>query len=250
MCTTAIRRGILISLGLAATLTMAACSPTRPPNSAGSSTGQTVPAVASPTPTAAPRLAVVPPASAWLAPSEIPYGATYSWSLFIGTANGAPIGTSEGHGVYYVAPDTVFQAITSCGDPSLMLSQTLGAWQRLFRPTTGMLRDQAGQWISSYPDAAAAQAAWQRLQGAYSGCRAEDPNPQITITETAQRQDGMAWFHSTHGLVPDLAPYIHEYFVLHANQIAYVFVQGGGSALAATPNDAQILATIAQHLNA
>jgi hypothetical protein len=161
-----------------------------------------------------------------------------------------PIGTPEGNDVYYVSPETVFQAITSCGDPSLLLGNTLGARQRQFTPTSGVLQDQAGQWISSYPDAAAALTAWQRLQSAYAQCPSHEGLSQITLTETAQSQDGMAWFHSTHGAVVDLAPYIHEYFVLHANEVAYVYVEGGGSALAATPDDALVLATIAQHLNA
>jgi hypothetical protein len=46
-----------------------------------------------------------------------------------------------------------------------------------------------------------------------------------------------------------MAHYVHEYFVLHENQIAYLYVEGGGPALAATPNDAQVLAIIARHLN-
>jgi hypothetical protein len=184
--------------------------------------------------------------------SEIPFGATYNWSLFTGSAGGStPIGTATGNGVYYVSPDTVFQGITSCGSPSLLLGTSLAAWQRQFEPTSGALRDQAGQWISVYPDAAAAQAAWHGLQAAYAGCLAQEGNPQITLTETAQSQDAMAWFHhNNNGAIIDMAIYVHEYFVLHENQIAYVYVEGGGPALAATPNDAQVLAIIAQHLNA
>jgi hypothetical protein len=194
--------------------------------------------------------ASAPPASAWLAASEIPFGATYSWSLFTGNANSAPIGTAGGNGVYHVSPDTVFQQITSCGSPSLILSSPLGAWQRQFKPTSGDLLDLAGQWVSSYPDATAAQAAWHSLQAAYAGCLAQWGNPQITRTETAQSQDAMAWFHTTNGaMIGSVAPYAHEYFVLHENQIAYLYVEGGGPALATTPNDAQVLATIALHLN-
>jgi hypothetical protein len=192
-----------------------------------------------------------PPAAAWLAASEIPYNATDSWSLVTGNANSTPIGRPEGNGVYYVSPDTVFQAITTCGDPSLILGQPLGARQRMFKPTSGNLLDQAGQWISSYPDATAAQTAWQQLQTAYTGCLAHEANPQITLTETSQTLDAMAWFHSTNGeVVGSLAPDAHEYFVLHENQIAYLYVQGGGPALATTPDDAEVLATMAQHLNA
>jgi hypothetical protein len=191
-----------------------------------------------------------PRASAWLAASEIPFNATYSWSLFSGDGNEVPIGTAEGNGVFYVSPETVFQAITSCGDPSLILSQPLGAWQRQFTPAAGALRDEAGHWISSYPSATAAQAAWQQLQAAYQGCLAQKSNPEITLTETAQTQDAMAWFHSNHGELPDLAPYVHEYFVLHENEIAYVYVQGAGPALATDPDDAQVLATITGHLTA
>jgi hypothetical protein len=96
----------------------------------------------------------------------------------------------------------------------------------------------------------AAQAAWQRLQAAYAGCQAREGNPQITVTETAQARDAMAWFHSTNGeMVGSLAPYSHEYFVLRGTEIAYVYVDGGGSALATTPDDAQVLAVIARHLN-
>ena len=252
MSTTAIRRGILIGLGLAATLTMTACTASKPLSSAGPGTSHTVPPAASPAPTAAAsRPVVVPPASAWLAASEIPFDATYSWSLFIGNGNETPIGTPEGNGVYYVSPDTVFQALTACGDPSLILSPPLGARQRWFKPTSGPLQDLAGQWITSYPDATAAKAAWQRLQAAYTGCVAQEGNPQITLTETAQTQDAMAWFQSTNGaMIGSIAPYAHEYFVLHENEITYVDVEGGGSALAATPNDALVLATIGQHLNA
>jgi hypothetical protein len=257
MGTTTIKRAILLSLCLAATLSLAACATAKSPVGVGAGNGHP----ASPTAAAA-RVAATPSATsgaasdsaapqatAWLAASEIPFGATYTWSLVAGNGSSAPIGTSEGKGVYYVSPDTVFQAITSCGDPSLLMSNILGARQRLFDPTTGALRDQAGQWISSYPDAAAAQAAWHGLQAAYAGCRAHEPSPQITLTETAQNQDGMAWFDSTKGAIADLAPYIHEYFVLNENEIAYVFVRGSGPALAATPDDAQVLATIAQHLS-
>jgi hypothetical protein len=58
----------------------------------------------------------------------------------------------------------------------------------------------------------------------------------------------MAWFHRNQRAVPDLAPYTHEYFVLHENEIAYVYVRGGGPALATTPDDGQALASIARHL--
>jgi hypothetical protein len=103
----------------------------------------------------------------------------------------------------------------------------------------------------SYPDVTAAQAAWRGLQAAYAGCLAQEGVPQITLTETAQTQDAMAWFHSTNGdMVGSIAPYAHEYFVLHENQIAYLFVEGAGPALATAPDDAQVLATIEAHLNA
>ena len=61
----------------------------------------------------------------------------------------------------------------------------------------------------------------------------------------------MAWFHSTNGKrFGDLPPYAHEYFVLHDTQIAYLYVEGAGPAVATTPNDAQVLAAITRHLNA
>jgi hypothetical protein len=61
----------------------------------------------------------------------------------------------------------------------------------------------------------------------------------------------MAWFHSTNGArFGDLPPYAHEYFVLHQTQIAYLYVEGAGHALATTPNDAQVLAAITRHLSA
>ena len=162
-----------------------------------------------------------------------------------------PIGTAEGNGVYYVAPDTVFQEITSCGSPSLLLGTPLGARQRMFEPASGALRDQAGQWISSYPDATAAQAAWHRLQAAYAACPAQAGTLPVTLTETAQAPGAMAWFHRTNGArFGDLAPYTHEYFVLHQTQIAYLYVDGAGPALATTPDDAQVLAAITRHLNA
>ena len=251
-------KGMLVSIGLLVTVSLAACTASKAPGSAEPDNGHTATATvgASPpaaTPSVTPGAASaspVPPASAWLAASEIPFGATYSWSLFTGNGNSAPIGTAEGDGVYYVSPDTVFQEITSCGSPSLLLSTPLGARQRQFEPTSGALRDQAGQWISSYPDAAAAQAAWHRLKAAYAACPAQSGNLPVTLTETAQTPDAMAWFHSTNGArFGDLAPYAHEYFVLHETQIAYVYVEGAGPALATTPNDAQILAAIARHLN-
>jgi hypothetical protein len=210
-----------------------------------------IPVLVTPRSPGAASASSAPPASAWLAASEIPFGATYSWSLFTGNGNSAPIGTAEGNGVYYVSPDTVFQGITSCGSPSLLLSTPLGARQRQFEPTSGALRDQAGQWISSYPDAAVAQAAWHRLQAAYAACPAQAGNLPITLTETAQTPDAMAWFHSTNGArFGDRPPYAHEYFVLHETQIAYLYVEGAGPALATTPNDAQVLAAITRHLNA
>ena len=251
-------KGMLASIGLLVTVSLAACTASKAPGSAEPDNGHTATATvgASPpaaTPSVTPGAASaspVPPASAWLAASEIPFGATYSWSLFTGNGNSAPIGTAEGNGVYYVSPDTVFQEITSCGSPSLLLSTPLGARQRQFEPTSGALRDQAGQWISSYPDATAAQAAWHRLKAAYAACPAQSGNLPVTLTETAQTPDAMAWFHSTNGArFGDLAPYAHEYFVLHETQIAYVYVEGAGPALATTPNDAQILAAIARHLN-
>jgi hypothetical protein len=216
------RKGMLVSIGLLVTVSVAACTASKAPGSAEPDNGHTAtatvaasPAAATPsvTPGAA-SASSAPPASAWLAASEIPFGTTYGWSLDTGNANSAPIGTAEGNGVYYVSPDTVFQAITSCGSPSLLLSTPLGARQRLFEPTSGALRDLAGQWISSYPDA-------------------------------------MAWFHSTNGKrFGDVAPYAHEYFVLHETKIAYLYVEGAGPALATTPNDAQVLAAITRHLNA
>ena len=253
------RKGMLVSIGLLVTVSVAACTASKAPGSAEPDNGHTATAtVAASPPAATPSVtpgaasaSSAPPASAWLAASEIPFGATYSWSLDTGNANSAPIGTAEGNGVYYVSPDTVFQAITSCGSPSLLLSTPLGARQRQFEPTSGALRDQAGQWISSYPDATAAQAAWHRLQAAYAACPAQAGNLPITLTETAQTPDAMAWFHSTNGKrFGDVAPYAHEYFVLHETQIAYLYVEGAGPALATTPNDAQVLAAITRHLNA
>jgi hypothetical protein len=262
--TTTIRRWILLlSLCLAATLSMAACTAGTLPGSARP--GHTTLPAASPAPTraASPPGAMpsvtpggasassAPPASAWVAASEIPFGATYRWSLVTGNGPSQPIGTAEGNGVYYVSPDTMFQAITSCGSPSLLLSTSLGAWQRIFGPASGAPGASAGQWISSYPDATAAQAAWHGLQVAYAGCAGQEGGRQVTVTETAQTQDAMAWFHiNTHGAVIDLSPYVHEYFVLHENQIAYLYVEGAGPALATTPDDAQVLAAIARHLSA
>jgi len=252
-------KGILVSIGLLVAVSVAACTASKAPGSAEPDNGHTATAtVATPPPAATPSVtpgatsaSPAPPASAWLAASEIPFGATYRWSLFTGNGNSAPIGTAEGNGVYYVSPDTVFQGITSCGSPSLLLSTPLGARQRQFQPTSGALRDQAGQWISSYPDATAAQAAWHRLQAAYAACPAQAGNLPITLTETAHTPDAMAWFHSTNGVrFGDRAPYAHEYFALHDTQIAYLYVEGAGPALATTPNDAQVLAVITRHLTA
>src|SRR5215469_3435826 len=210
------RRGMLVSIGLLVTVSVAACTASKAPGSAEPGNSHTATAtVAASSSAATPSVtpgassaSSAPQASAWLAASEIPFGATYSWSLDTGNANGGPIGTAEGNGVYYVSPDTVFQAITSCGSPSLVLSMPLGARQRLFEPTSGALRDQAGQWISSYPDAAMAQAAWHRLQAAYKACPAQAGDLPITLTETAQTPDAMAWFHSTHGArFGDISPY-------------------------------------------
>jgi hypothetical protein len=271
------RKGMLASIGLLVTVSVAACTASKAPGSAEPGNGHTAtatvaasPAAAAPSitpatatvaaslPAAAPSVtsgaasaSSAPPASVWLAASEIPFGATYNWSLFTGNGNSAPIGTAEGNGVYYVSPDTVFQAITSCGSPSLLLSTPLGARQRQFEPTSGALRDQAGQWISSYPDATVAQAAWRRLKAAYAACPAQAGNLPITLAETAQTPDAMAWFHSTNGArFGDRSPYAHEYFVLHETQIAYLYVEGAGPALATTPNDAQVLAAITRHLSA
>lgn len=261
MGATAKRRWTQVAVGLAVTLSVAACATKQQVNSGAGRSDTVAPAVRptrSPSPEAATRTATpgsvsassAPSASAWLAASEVPFYATYGWSLFTGTANLAPIGTAGGDGVYFVSPDTVFQQITSCGSPDLLLSTSLGAWQRQFEPTTGALQDQAGQWISVYPDAALAQAAWHGLQASYAGCLAQEGNPQITLIETAQSQDAMAWFHSTNGaMIGSVAPDAHEYFVLHENQIAYLYVEGGGPALATTPDDAEVLATIARHLN-
>jgi hypothetical protein len=51
MRTITIRRGMLLSVGLAATLSMAACAASKPPNSAGLGTSHTVPPAVSRTPT-------------------------------------------------------------------------------------------------------------------------------------------------------------------------------------------------------
>jgi hypothetical protein len=253
------RKGMLVSIGLLVTVSVAACTASKATGSAEPDNGHTATATVTASPPAATPSVTPGAASAssafffckQITAYEIPFGATYSWSLDTGNANSAPIGTAEGNGVYYVSPDTVFQAITSCGSPSLLLSTPLGARQRLFEPTSGALRDQAGQWISSYPDATVAQAAWHRLQAAYAVCPAQAGNLPITLTETAQTPDTMAWFHSTNGKrFGDIAPYAHEYFVLHETQIAYLYVEGAGPALATTPNDAQVLAAITRHLNA
>ena len=247
---------------LVAALTVAACSSQRAaPPVTPSTASQNGPAatatVAASSPAATPSVtpgavsaASAPPASAWLAASEIPFAATYNWSLDTGNANSAPIGAAEGNGVFYVSPDTIFQGITSCGSPSLVLAAPLGARQRMFWPASGALRDQAGQWISSYPDATAAHAAWHRLQAAYAACPTKWGDLPITLRQTARTPDAMAWYHTTNGKrLGDMAPYAHEYFALHATHIAYLYVEGTGPALATTPNDAQILAAITRHLN-
>lgn len=257
-------KGMLAGVGLLVTVSVAACAAGKAPGSAGPGNGPAATATVAASPSAATPPAAAPgvtpgaasassapPASAWLAASEIPFGAAYSWSLFTGNGGSVPIGTAEGNGVYYVSPDTVFQAITSCGSPGLVLSTPLGARQRQFQPASGAPRDQAGQWISSYPDATAARAAWHRLQAAYAACPAQAGDLPITLRQTARTADAMAWFHTTNGnRLGDRAPYAHEYFVLHQTQIAYLYVQGGGPALAATPDDAQVLAAITGHLNA
>jgi hypothetical protein len=63
MRTRAIRRGILLSLGLAATLSVAACTANEPPNSAGPDTSHTAPAAASLTAPPAASLTAPPAAS-------------------------------------------------------------------------------------------------------------------------------------------------------------------------------------------
>ena len=86
------RKGMLVSIGLLVTVSVAACTASKAPGSAEPDNGHTATAtVAAPpaaaTPSVTPGAASAssaPPASAWLAASEIPFGATYRWSLASG----------------------------------------------------------------------------------------------------------------------------------------------------------------------
>lgn len=224
--------------------------------STGSSTGRSAtssPSASSPAmtgspassqPTSAnPQQAV---AAAWLSPDQMPFASTFRWVATQDTSHGGPIGQQLTPTVFYVPKDTVFQAITMCGDPSQLLARTIGAQHTDYTASTGTV---SVQFIFFFADAASARQTFTWLQSQYSSSCPVAGGSTVRIMKTAG--DGVTsavWLTTKGSSGPvDLSPYNREFFVLRGSTIAYVDISST-AALPTTYDDASQLSTIAAHL--
>jgi hypothetical protein len=102
MRTLAIRRGMLLGVGLAVTLSMAACAATKPPNSAGPGRSHTVPPTARPIPTHPASPPAAAPSPPTVAPAALPAFRVEGWVAHFP----APVNMAE-HLGYAIADHTI-----------------------------------------------------------------------------------------------------------------------------------------------
>ena len=243
--------------GGAANVTTASPNPTVSPSSivrSSPTTGPTAPATTSSPPTGTSPAAVVADphqvaGAAWLSPGQVPFAATFHWKAVQADPQGSsPIGQQLTSTVFYVAKDTVFQALTTCGDPAQLLAHTIGAQHAQYATPAKGAGSAANQYIFFFADAASAQQTFAWLQGQYGpSCM---PGFGLSITKTAG--DGVtsaSWLTVKHSAGPvDLSPYNREYFVLRGSTIAWVSVDSVASSVASPYDDAAQLSALAAHL--
>ncbi len=210
MRTLAIRRGILLSLGLAAALSMAACAATKPPNSAGPGPSHTVPPAASPTPTRAasppaPTPSATPPSSSLtVTPAALPADKVEAW---VAHTPAPVVMTTMGHNVYLNECATVAGATT---------------WQQLAYDSR--IGDVAIMETYSFTSAAAASAAYTGVLAGMNQCQSTSRARQTAnhiladavCAQTAHSADGAA-FERTWTSVPGFSaggPEINHLYVV------------------------------------
>lgn len=187
---------------------------------------------------------------AWLSAAQLPFASTFQWKAMQANPQGvSPIGQPLTATVFYVAKDTQFQALTTCADPTNLLSRTTGAQHTEYTATAAGSSNTASQFVFFFADSKSAQQAFAWLQSQYSPACATGGG--MTTTKSAgDGQTSAAWFSvkGTSGPV-DAPAYTREYFVLRGSTIAYVSVISNTGNLPMTnKGDAAQLSTIAAHL--
>ena len=220
-------------------------SPSAPSSTApSSSTSSSGTHSSSPVTSADPHQAV---GQAWLSAQELPFAGTFSWTAVHADSNGAsPIGQQLTPTVFYVAKDTVFQALTLCADPAQLLGRTTGAQHTEYTTASGSGHT-ASQFIFFFANASAAQQTFAWLQSRYGSCPLTAGGVQVTKTGG----DGVtsaAWLSlNASGGNSDLSAYNREYFVQRGSTIAYIAVENS-TMLPHSYDDAAQLTTITSRL--
>jgi hypothetical protein len=231
--------------------TAASSSPTSSPtHTAGSSPTASGPASSSPAESSSPAsssASVADPqqvvASAWLAPSELPFDSTFHWAA-------APsVGQQLTSTVYYVANDTQYQSLTMCADPTQLLSRTVGAQSTTYTATAGSGNNQASQFIFFFADASSAQQTYTWLQERYSSsCLLNGSGAQVSKTGGDGVTSAVWLTLKGSSTAPDLPDYTREFFVLRGSTIAFDSVTSYTQSLPTAYDDAGQLSAIASHL--
>ena len=220
--------------------------PSAPASSSGSSPSASSPGRSSSSPaTKADPQQVVD--QAWLSPQQLPFASTFNWTAVRADPNGSsPIGQQLTPTVFYVAKDTVFQALTMCADPAQLLGRTTGAQHTEYTTAAGP-GDTASQFIFFFADASAAQQTFAWLQSQYGSCPLTGGGAQVKKTG-GDAVTSAAWLSlKASGGSSDMSAYNREYFVVRGSTIAYVAVNIS-TMLSQTYDDAAQLSTITAHL--
>lgn len=192
------------------------------------------------------------PAS-WLTPSQLPFNSTYSWVSLTPEPN------------INSAPATGHE--TSCSGMTTAIDASGGSrnWQLWGygnkRPANQPITVQLAAYQFFYPDAAAAQHAFQQVQGQLSACGAERQvdiqtgKPLVnTVHQTASISNGFAFLHTLRTAAGQpagtaiLSADSHEYLVQRGRIIALIEVLAADAAIDQGNNDQGVLQQMANHL--
>jgi hypothetical protein len=179
--------------------------------------------------------------AAWLTADQMPFASTLHWKIL--PATGIPLTAT----VFYYPKTTGLQGLTVCGDPSKLLSRTIGAQGDEYSAQPKVSSNSASQFVFFFADAASAQQTFAWIQGLYSPTCVSGTSVMTTRT-AGDGQTSATWLSRKGSTGPvDLAPYNREYFVLRGSTIGYVWMNSTRN-LPATYDDSTVLSTIASHL--
>lgn len=185
-------------------------------------------------------------ASAWLSPSQLPFDSALRWTAVATGTGGMPGANALTNTVYLNTNDAAYQTLTMCGDPSQLLSRTIGEQYTNYdsNPITATNNNQAWQHIFFFTDAKAAAQAYAWLQSQYTAVCAN--GAQLTREAGAANQSAWLMVVGT-GHNADRPDYEREYFVLAGSTITYVSVLSYTQVLPTKFDDNAELILIANH---